>query len=392
MTEASVIQLQKGREESIIRRHHWIFSGALSNPPSHIKSGELVDILDYKGVFIARGFYAPGSIAVRIVSFENQPINQTFWNERVRKAFELREKLGLTNSLSTTAYRLIFGEGDEIPGLIIDYYNDNIVIQSHHDGILSQLKYISQAVDNQYNGKIKTIFHRSSENKGSAISPANYIKGSNKETEVKENNHPFIVNWIDGQKTGFFIDQRENRSLLTNYVENKSVLNLFSYSATFSVYALKAGASKVDSVDSSPVALQYAKRNYELNSIDCTLHRLICADAISYLSDTDEKYDVMIVDPPAFAKHISSRHQAVQAYKRLNTNAIKKVNQGGFIFTFSCSQVVDRKLFESTIVAAAIEAGRKVKIISRMHQSSDHPNNIFHPETDYLKGLLLFVE
>ncbi len=394
MTEKIVIK--KGKEEAILRKHNWIFSGAILSNISQIANGQLVKVFDYKDNFLAVGYFQDGSIAVRILSFVDIPIDLEYWKKVIQKAITLRKNLHLIDNPKTNCYRLIHGEGDGVSGLVIDVYDKTIVIQCHTTGILYERATISEALASVY-GKKYTIVDKSKETiSGNALDYEfnnTIIKGTEKTKEiVLENGLQFKIDWETGQKTGFFLDQRENRKLLADYVKGKKVLNTFCYTGGFSMYALEAKASSVVSIDISKKAVDLAIENAIINFGEKCAHEGICADVLHFLKDNQHEFDVIIVDPPAFAKNISKRHNAVQAYKRLNQLAIKQVASQGFIFTFSCSQVIDRQLFNNTISSAAIESGRNVKIIAQLSQACDHPINIFHQETSYLKGLLLYVE
>ncbi len=408
------IILKKGKEEPVKRFHPWIFSGAIMKMVADmeggkIEDGDVVQVLDFKGHPLAIGYYNDGSIAVRIMSFEQVDINQDFWTSKIQNAYNFRTRLGLTHSKSTTCYRLIHAEGDGLPGLIVDIYGSVAVVQCHAIGIHRQLDFIKTALIQVFGSTLVAIYDKSyetlplpkgtpTEQYSSQYSIKNsYIFGEmTVPLVVLENDCPFAIDWETGQKTGFFIDQRDNRALISRYVKDKSVLNAFCYSGGFSVYALKAGAKSVDSVDVSQRAIDLTDKNIALNqkgdSVQSTQHRSVTADVLPFLKDNSHIYDVMIVDPPAFAKTIAKRHNAVQAYKRLNAMALRQITEGGILFTFSCSQVVDRQLFYDTIVAASIEAGRKVRVMHHLTQPADHPVNIFHPEGSYLKGLVLYVE
>ncbi len=390
------LKLKKGKEISLQRRHPWVFSGAISFIPKDLSDGTIVNVLAYNDEFLGKGHYqGGGSISVRIISFEEQEIDQVFWNQIIKNAKQYRESLNLIDSVKTNTYRLIHGEGDGIPGLIVDIYNDIAVIQCHSIGVHKDNAFIGQAIRENFSAVINTIYVRSKdtlpEQYGATVSDG-FSSGDKEETIVMENGVKFKINVITGQKTGFFLDQRENRLLLTSYSKNKSVLNCFCYTGGFSLYALIAGATSVDSVDISQKAMDLLEENLLINDFEGK-HQSYCANVMHFLGDdTLPMYDIVIVDPPAFAKSIHKRHNAVQAYKRLNALAFKKVKPGGFLFTFSCSQVVGTQLFYDTIVAAGMDAGKKVRVVKSLSQGPDHPVNLFHPEGHYLKGLLLYVE
>lgn len=390
------IKLKKGKEISLLRKHPWVFSGAISFIPKGISDGDIVNVVAFNDDFLGKGHYqGGGSIAVRIITFEEKDIDQRFWDGIIQNAKKYRESLDLTTSATTNTYRLVHGEGDGIPGLIIDIYNDIAVIQCHSIGVHKDSPTISNAISNNYGSKIIAIYIRSKDTLpdqyGSAVEDR-YTLGNKEETVVIENGANFKINVITGQKTGFFLDQRENRLLLQAFSKDKSVLNCFCYTGGFSIYALLAGAQVVDSVDISQKAMDLLEENLLLNSFEGS-HNSYCANVMHFLGDESlPLYDVVIVDPPAFAKSIHKRHNAVQAYKRLNALAFKKVKSGGYLFTFSCSQVVGTQLFYDTIVAAGMDAGKSVRVVKSLSQGPDHPVNLFHPEGHYLKGLLLYVE
>ena len=392
----TTLKLKKGKEISIYRKHPWVFSGAFKDIPKTIEDGESVRVTTYEDQFLAIGHYqGGGSIAVRIVSYEDVDIDQKFWNDIIANAVLYRTNLGLLDDQRTNTYRLQHGEGDGIPGLIIDIYNDLAVIQCHSIGVHKCCHQIAEAILLHYKTKIDSIYIRSKDTLpdiyGNKVIDAFYC-GDKEETLILENGVRFKINIITGQKTGFFLDQRENRALLNYFSKNKTVLNCFCYTGGFSIYALMAGATKVDSVDISQKAMDLLEENLSLNAFK-GIHQSFCANVLQFLTDeTLPEYDIVIVDPPAFAKSIHKRHNAVQAYKRLNTLALRKVKNGGFLYTFSCSQVVGTQLFYDTIVSAGIEAGKKVRVVRSLSQGPDHPINLFHPEGHYLKGLMLYVE
>ncbi len=407
MSNYQKIQIKDNKSSSILRRHHWLFSGAIHQMSKDLAEGELVDIFSNK-TYLATGHFQPhSSIAVRILSFEQTAIDANFFIKKFDKALNYRRLLGfLDNNPSTNVFRLINGEGDELPGLIIDFYNGTAVVQCHSVGMYLHRTDIVEALKTVLGNDLKAIFDKSADtlpHKSTASQETNktndYLFGSMTDNVVLENGHSFVVDWEQGQKTGFFIDQRFNRELLGRYCEGKNVLNAFCYSGGFSVYAAKMGAKSVLSIDSSQKAIDLTVRNMALNGFDEHIrYANKTDDVMDYLKidrgNTDyEQFDVIVIDPPAFAKHIDQRHQAIKGYTRLNEMAIRRISDtGGFIFTFSCSQVVDRERFEGSILAAAINAKRTVKIVHRLSSPADHPVNIFHPEGDYLKGLVLYVE
>ncbi len=340
------------------------------------------------------GHYSEGTIAVRIFSFEQEIPDTDFWTSKLEKAFQLRKSIGMMDNEQTNIYRLVHAEGDDFPGLIIDVYKDTAVIQAHSVGMHKVRHTIAEGLQSLYGDKLKTVYYKSKGTLAKCKFEAEneFLFGEEKASTIAlEYGCKFSINWVTGQKTGFFIDQRENRKLLGDLSKGKKVLNTFCYSGGFSILALENGANEVHSLDSSQKALDLVEENLEANGYTEN-HKLIKADAVEYLKNIDVDYDIIVLDPPAFAKHQSARHKAVQGYKRLNANAIRQIKKGGLIFTFSCSQAVDKTLFTNTITAAAITAGRKVRIIHQLHQPSDHPVNIFHPESEYLKGLVLYVE
>ena len=392
--------LKPRREESILRFHPWVFSGAIAQITGHPAEGDMVGVYSADGKFLASGHYQIGSIAVRILSFDEDPSRPDFWTVMLSRALKLREAYGLAGSATTTCYRLVHGEGDGLPGLIIDYYDGVCVLQAHSVGMFRAKGAICAALQEVYGSELKAVYDKSS---GTAPFKAGLelVDGylykapgfEEDELTVLENGNKFLVNWTQGQKTGFFLDQRENRARVGSLAAGRNVLNLFCYTGGFSIYALAGGAVHVDSVDSSKKAMDMVDRNVLLNGFDPSLHTSYCTDAIDFLKDIPEgKYDLMIVDPPAFAKHRGALKNALRAYQRLNAAAISKVAPGGFVFTFSCSQVVDKEAFALAVFSAAAETGRSVRILDRLNQPADHSVNIYHPEGEYLKGLLLYVE
>ena len=401
------IILKRGREESLLRFHPWVFSGAIAEVQGSPAEGDLVAVHASDGSLLAYGHYQIGSIAVRVLSFDDSALHPEFWETMLARALQVRIAAGLHTSehscggaAETNCYRLVHGEGDNLPGLIIDYYDGVCVMQAHSVGMFRAKKQISAALQKVYGDQLKAVYDKSS---GTAPYKAGlelidgylYKKEGFRDDEqvVVENGHKFIVNWTEGQKTGFFLDQRDNRALVGSVSKGRNVLNLFCYTGGFSIYALAAGALHVDSVDSSKKAMMMVDRNVEANSFDPSRHTSLCCDAIDYLKQSPEgKYDLMIVDPPAFAKHRGSLKNALRAYQRLNAAAISKVAPGGFVFTYSCSQVVDKEAFALAVFSAAAQCGRSVRILDRLNQPCDHSVNIYHPEGEYLKGLLLYVE
>ena len=395
------IILKRGREESLMRFHPWVFSGAIADVQGNPAEGDLVAVHAADGELLAYGHYQIGSIAVRVLSFDDSALRPDFWEIMLSRALQVRISCGLhAAGNSTDCYRLVHGEGDNLPGLIIDYYDGVCVMQAHSVGMFRAKKQIASALQTVYGESLKAVYDKSS---GTAPFKAGLelVDGymyrrpdfTDDEQVVLENGHKFLVNWTEGQKTGFFLDQRENRALVGSLAKGRNVLNLFCYTGGFSIYALAAGALHVDSVDSSKKAMMMVDRNVALNGFDPSLHTSLCCDAIDYLRDVPEgKYDLMIVDPPAFAKHRGALKNALRAYQRLNAAAISKVAPGGFVFTYSCSQVVDKEAFALAVFSAAAQCGRSVRILDRLNQPCDHSVNIYHPEGEYLKGLLLYVE
>lgn len=387
------IDLHKGKEFSLQRQHPWVFSGAIAKKDAGLQDGDLVEVYSAQNKFLAIGYYAGGSIAVRIISFIKTTINEQFWFEKINKAWLYRKQLGILNE-GTNVCRLFFGEGDGVPGLILDYYDGHVVFQAHSFGVYLQKENIVNAIERTLGNSLRSIYDKSAEtlSKHVSVKTVNgFLKGQpEEEIIVKENSHLFKIDFIHGQKTGFFIDQRDNRKLLGQYCKNKTVLNTFAYTGGFSIYAAAAGAKMVHSVDVSQPAIDLCIRNAELNAVHN--HAGFAMDAFDFLKDNKDVYDVIVLDPPAFAKSRDSKHSAVIGYKRLNAMAIKSINPNGIIFTYSCSGVVDKFLFYNTITAAAIEAGRNVKILHYMYQPADHPLTPWFAEGEYLKGMVLWVE
>ncbi len=393
MIKATII-LKSGKSDSIERRHPWIFSGAIKKIEGNPAEGDLVEVVSNKNEFLGLGHYQNGSIAVRIISFEKTTINNDFWKNKIQSAFNLRKNIGLIENPKTNTYRLIFAEGDGLPGLVVDIYNKTAVIQAHSLGMHQNRQIISEMIEDTLNPQIENIYYKGEDSlpRNNDTSVKNeFLLGNLSEDIVLENGLQFKVNWVDGQKTGFFIDQRENRFLVGKYAQGKNVLNTYCYTGGFSVYALANGAKHVDSVDSSKKAMELTDLNIELNHFTQN-HQSHTDDAMDFLSNIEKPYDMIILDPPAFAKHIDVRHRAVSGYKRINLMALNKIAHGGILFTFSCSQVIDPRLFESTILSAAILAKRNVRVLHHLSQPADHPFSIYHPEGRYLKGLVLFVE
>ncbi|MCC7051350.1 MAG: class I SAM-dependent rRNA methyltransferase [Bacteroidia bacterium] len=394
--------LNSGKESSLLRFHPWVFSGAIkriineAGQATQPEEGQIVSVYSSTNQFLALGHYQIGSISVRCFSFNNEPITTQFWKNKIKSAYQLRQQLNLVNNASTNTYRLVNGEGDGLPGLIIDFYNGVAILQTHSIGMHLIKDTLVEGLQDLYGNELKAVYDKSDE----TMPKQAKIKADNKwwineihHTEVIENNCKFKIDWVNGQKTGFFIDQRDNRELLAKYAKDKTVLNTFCYSGGFSIYALKAGAKEVHSVDSSKKAIDLTNENVQLNfGNSCFNHQAFAVDTFTFLKEKENIYDLVILDPPAFAKHQNVKHNAVKGYKRLNYEAIKLIKSGGILFTFSCSQVIDKQLFNSTVMAAAIMAGRKVSILHQLHQPADHAINIYHPENEYLKGLVLHIE
>ena len=394
------VHLRRGKEESLLRRHPWVFSGAIeriSEGINPLAEGDIVDVVTKQGEFIAKGHYQIGSIAVRVLSFEQVDIDAKWWEERIAKAKELREAMALINNADTTCYRLAHGEGDLLPGLVIDIYGRTAVVQCHSVGMYLSRQHIADAIRKAYGSEIEAIYDKSSQTlpfKADLGAIDGYLWGRTAEPNavVLENGLKFKVNWEEGQKTGFFIDQRVNRDLVRQYSRGRKVLNTFCYTGGFSVAALAGGAREVVSIDLSERAVKLADENVRLNFGDEAPHEAIACNAVEYLKDIDDSYDLIILDPPAFAKHHKVLGNALQGYKKINARALQKIRPGGILFTFSCSQAVSRELFRTTIFTAAAIAGRRVRIIGQLTQPADHPINIYHPEGEYLKGLVVYVE
>lgn len=389
------IILKNGKDKSILRYHPWIFSGAIAQIDGKIKEGDNVKVYSSEKKFLATGHYQIGSIAVRILSFEDIEINYDFWKEKIAQAYHMRQVIGLADSVTNNVYRLVHGEGDGLPGLIIDYYAGVAVVQFHSVGMYFERENIAKALVEVMGDKITAIYDKSESTLPfkADIDPQNgYLYGKAENFIALENGLKFNVDWLEGQKTGFFIDQRENRSLLEKYAMGKSVLNMFCYTGGFSFYAMRGGAQAVHSVDVSARAIELANQNVELNFPGDTRHEAFAEEAFKFLEKSYNKYDLIILDPPAFAKHQNVLNNAIQGYKKLNRKGIEVIKPGGIIFTFSCSQVMTKELFRQTVFTAAANTGRKVRILHQLTQPADHPISVYHPEGEYLKGLVLYVE
>ena len=384
------VYLKRGKEESLLRFHPWVFSGAIHHLDDGIEEGDVVRVVSEKGVFIAVGHYQQGSISVRVLTFNDVEIDDAFWHSRIQSALNMRQDIGLANSSNTNAFRLVHGEGDLLPGLIIDVYDKTAVMQAHSMHMSRHA--IAKALAEVMKGRIENIYYKS-ETTLPFMEPENgFLLGNSDDNIAIENGLRFYVDWLRGQKTGFFVDQRENRALLEKYAKGKRVLNMFCYTGGFSFYAMRGGAQLVHSVDSSAKAIELTRRNVELNFPGDPRHEAFCEDAFKYLDSSSHTYDLIILDPPAFAKHRGALHNALKGYTRLNEKAFEKIEKGGILFTFSCSQVVSKDHFRNAVFTAAAQAKRKVRILHQLHQPADHPINIYHPEGEYLKGLVLYVE
>ena len=393
------VYLRRGKEESLKRFHPWIFSGAVERMDEGIEEGDVVDVITSGGDFIARGHFQRGSIMVRVLTFNDEPIDEGFWQQRLRVAYDVRQKIGFGSQ--TTAYRLVHGEGDSLPGLIIDIYGKTAVMQAHSIGMHICRREIGRALMAVLSDTVENVYYKSEMTLPFKEEVANgFLYGETKDDIAVENGLKFHVDWLRGQKTGFFVDQRENRALLEKYSSGRRVLNMFCYTGGFSFYAMRGGPELVHSVDSSEKAVALTNANVELNFPDDARHKAFCEDAFKFLSAIPGKnasgaetpYDLIILDPPAFAKHRGALHNALKGYTRLNAKAFEKLAPGGILFTFSCSQVVTKDQFRNAVFTAAAQSGRNVRILHQLHQPADHPINIYHPEGEYLKGLVLYVE
>ena len=389
------IRLKPGKEESVIRRHPWIFSGAIASLPSGLQEGELVTVTDSKGTVLGTGHYQIGSIAVRMLEFDNDSLPDDFFSGRLRSAYNLRRDLGLMRP-DNDCYRLVHGEGDFLPGLVIDIYGDTAVMQAHSPGMHFARGEVAEALTLIPDARIRNVYYKSDTTLPfkADLGPENgYLIGQYDGNIATENGLQFNIDWLKGQKTGFFVDQRENRSLLEKFARGRRVLNMFCYTGGFSVYAMRGGAVSVDSVDSSAKAVALTDANIALNFPDDPRHRSYTEDAFKFLNDMEkDKYDLIILDPPAFAKHRGAIKNGLIGYRRLNTRAFEKIKPGGILFTFSCSQAITREMFRLAVFSASVKAGRRVRILHQLSQPADHPVDIAHPEGEYLKGLVLEVE
>jgi 23S rRNA (cytosine1962-C5)-methyltransferase len=390
MILSASITLKKDREHSIKRFHPWVFSGAIHSVEGSPAQGSWVEVKDANKKTLGFGHYQKGTITVRLLSFKTERPTPEIYLEKIRKAFQLRLDARVI-SKQTNCYRLTHGEADGLPGLIVDIYNGVAVVQAHSDGMHTDRQLIAEALQHVLSHTMQAVFYKSHSSL-SGKAESEYLNGMAALPHVAtEHGNKFFVDWEEGQKTGFFLDQRENRKLLGEYAKDRSVLNTFSYTGGFSVYALQAGATLVHSVDSSAKAIALTRKNIELNGFENAVHPSFAMDTFEFLKDKKDQYDLIILDPPAFAKHKEAKHQAMKGYQRLNTEAFKTIKPNGIVFTFSCSQVVDRQLFYDTVVSAAIQSGREIKVLHHLSQPADHPVSIYHPEGEYLKGLVLYV-
>ena len=387
--------LKPKKEESLLRFHPWVFSGAIQSFEGQPEEGDLVEVYGANNRYLGIGHFQIGSIAVRILSFQQQEIDQAFWENRIRIAYELRKTLRLTSSEHNNTYRLVHGEGDNLPGLVIDMYAHTAVMQAHSVGMHLARHQIAEALKQILGDTLQNIYYKSEATlpyKANLGSEDGYLLGGDVEDIALENGLRFCVDWQKGQKTGFFVDQRENRSLLEHYAKDRAVLNMFCYTGGFSFYAMRGGAKVVHSVDSSAKAIALTNKNVSLNFPGDPRHQAFAEDAFKYLEHMGSNYDLIILDPPAFAKHKDVLRNALQGYRKLNAIAFEKIKPGGILFTFSCSQVVNKEHFRLAVFSAAAQSGRSVRILHQLTQPADHPVNIYHPEGEYLKGLVLYVE
>ena len=389
------IYLKKNKEESLKRLHPWIFSGAILKMDEGIAEGDVVDVVGYNGEFIGKGHYQIGSIAVRMLTFSEEEIDEAFWQKRLLSALQMRIAIGVADNKNNDTYRLVHGEGDNMPGLVVDCYGKTAVIQAHSVGVHYQRNMIAKALKEVLGDRVENVYYKSETTlpfKADLGQENEFLFGNMDENIALENGLKFHVDLLRGQKTGFFVDQRDNRMLLEKYSVGKKVLNMFCYTGGFSFYAMRGGATLVHSVDSSAKAIELTKANVELNFPGDARHQAYCEDAFRFLDKMGENYDLIVLDPPAFAKHKGALRNALKGYTRLNMKAFEKIKRGGILFTFSCSQVVTKDNFRNAVFTAALQAKRKVRILHQLHQPADHPINIYHPEGEYLKGLVLYVE
>ena len=398
MTETDMyknLYLRKGKEESLKRFHPWIFSGAVHHIDGEPEEGEVVRVLTSEGDFMAVGHWQIGSIAVRVLSFEDCTVDAAFWERRLQVAYQLRRTVGLAGRVENDIYRLVYGEGDGLSGLVVDVYGPTAVMQAHSVGMHVSRMEIAKAIVKVTDGDIKNVYYKSETTlpfKAGLGQENGFIIGGSTENVAVENGLKFHIDWLKGQKTGFFVDQRDNRSLLEHYAHGRSVLNMFCYTGGFSVYAMRGGAELVHSVDSSAKAVDLTNANIALNFPGDKRHEAYAEDAFKYLDTMENRYDLIVLDPPAFAKHRDALRQALKGYSRLNAKAFEKIKSGGLLLTFRCSQVVSKEHFRTAVFTAAAQSKRRVRILHQLHQPVDHPIDIYHPEGEYLKGLVLYVE
>ncbi|NDV65317.1 class I SAM-dependent rRNA methyltransferase [Bacteroides sp. 224] len=389
------VYLKPGKEESLKRFHPWIFSGAIARFESDPDEGEIVEVFTSKKEFIAKGHFQIGSIAIRVLSFKQEPIDIDFWKRKLQIAYDMRKAIGVATNPTNNTYRLVHGEGDNLPGLVIDVYAETAVMQAHSAGMHVDRMAIAEALSEVMKDSVKNIYYKSETTlpfKADLFPENGFLKGGSAENIAQEYGLKFHVDWLKGQKTGFFVDQRENRALLERYSKNRSVLNMFCYTGGFSFYAMRGEATQVHSVDSSAKAIELTNKNVELNFPGDNRHTAFAEDAFKYLDRMGDQYDLIVLDPPAFAKHKDALRNALQGYRKLNAKAFEKIKPGGILFTFSCSQVVTKDNFRTAVFTAAALSGRSVRILHQLTQPADHPVNIYHPEGEYLKGLVLYVE
>lgn len=389
------IYLKRGKEESLKRFHPWVFSGAIAHIDDGIEEGDIVRVINAGGDYVATGHYQIGSIAVRILSFKDVEIDDAFWTARLKAALDMRRSIGIADNPENNTYRLVHGEGDNLPGLVIDCYGKTAVMQAHSVGMHICRNVVARQLMDVMGGRIENVFYKSETTlpfKAELGQENGFLYGGSDDNIAVENGLKFHVDWLRGQKTGFFVDQRENRLLLEKYAKDKIVLNMFCYTGGFSFYAMRGQARMVHSVDSSAKAIELTEANVNLNFPGDNRHEAFCEDAFKFLDAADDKYDLIILDPPAFAKHRAALHNALKGYTRLNVKALERIKKGGILFTFSCSQVVTKDNFRNAVFTAAALSGRNVRILHQLHQPADHPINIYHPEGEYLKGLVLYVE
>ncbi len=389
------IYIKRGKDESLKRFHPWIFSGAIHHMDEGLEEGDTVRVLGNGGEFIAVGHWQKGTIAVRVLSFDDIAIDESFWEEKIASALAARIAIGIADNNDNNTYRLVHGEGDYLPGLVIDCYGSTAVVQAHSVGMHVCRQLICNALVKVMGERLNNVYYKSETTlpfKADLGQENGFLYGHTDDNTAIENGLKFHIDWLRGQKTGFFVDQRENRSLLERYSNGRSVLNMFCYTGGFSVYAMRGGAKLVHSVDSSAKAIELTKLNVGMNFPTDGRHEAYCDDAFKYLDSHDDKYDLIVLDPPAFAKHRSALHNALKGYIRLNVKGFERIKHGGILFTFSCSQAVSKENFRTAIFTAAAQARRKVRILHQLHQPADHPISVYHPEGEYLKGLVLYVE